>query len=158
MWELERFREQWKFLLEVFYLPWMTLLKVKSVQILRLGQPFLRVGFLVYKSESRSSSALEESMSKISLLLCDWFLVCVVYLVTESIFIPWQSSLRTKRKCLSLCEFCAFLISYLQHSVNISWINEWTNEWVLVTEATKTNETWSLPLEELTVCRTQAAN
>lgn len=43
--------------------------------------------------------------------------------------------------CCTLCLTCL-----LQLSVNICWINEWTNEYVLVTTVTKTNEIWSLPL------------
>lgn len=39
-----------------------------------------------------------------------------------------------------------YLTCLLQLLVNICWINEWTNEYVLVTTVTKTNEIWSLPL------------
>lgn len=51
-----------------------------------------------------------------------------------------------QKKCLILCQSLCLSHIVPQLSVNIRWINEWTNECVLVTEGTKTNETWSLPL------------
>lgn len=147
LWGLERCRAQWKFLLEVLYLPWTTLLKVKRAQVQGLVSSFWA---LVALSVKAGPTHLWHSMSlrarKLSFCMIQILYVRVSRTVLQSIFMPSQSSLWGKRNVSFFVEACAFLILYLQLSANICWINEWTNECELVTEDTETNEARSLPL------------
>ena len=109
----------------------------------RIGQLLLSGVFLICESGSYSSLTSDEPRSEIAPLLYYLFWVCIFvsWNILESIFIPQQSSLWGKRHVSFFVEARAFLISDLQLPVKSYWINEWTSECVLLTEATKTNET-----------------
>jgi hypothetical protein len=105
----------------------------------------VRTGFLIYRSRSYSPLPL------MALWVCE-LSFCTMYLwvcirVSSNVLENYSMVLQPvgQMKYLSLC--CTLYFScLLQPSVNICWINEWTNEYVLVTAVTKTNEIWSLPL------------
>lgn len=65
----------------------------------RIGQPSLRVGFRIFRSKSHSSLTFDDSMSRIAQLsyYLFWVCICESYNISESIFIPWHSSLWGKR-------------------------------------------------------------
>ena len=117
----------------------------------------VRTGFLI--SDSRSWSPLP----LMTLWVCElsfctmylWVSICVSYSVLETYSMVLQpvGQMKYPVLCCTLYRSCL-----LQLSVNICWINEWTNEYVLFTAVTKTDEIWFPTLEELAVYWTQAAN
>lgn len=72
-----------------------------------------------------------------------WVSICVSNSVLETYAMVPQPAGQMKHPVLCCTLYLSCL---LQLSVNICWINEWTNEYVLVTAVTKTDEIWSLPL------------
>lgn len=135
--------KQQQFLCGVLYLQWTTLLTLKGAH--GREQVSCESWFPYLWEQVLLIFGFDDSVNMRAQLLYYefWVSIGVSYNASEIYAMVTRSGGQMKHPVLC-CTL--YLTCLLQLSVNICWINEWTNEYVLVTTVTKTNEIWSLPL------------